>query len=512
MATAYSYIRFSTLEQSKGDSHRRQLELSERYCEQNGLALDTSLNLLDLGVSAFRGHNAASGQLGLFLQAAETGRVKPGSYLLIESLDRLSRSEILTALNLFTRILDHGVVIVTLVDQKVYTRESVNNLPDLMYSLLIMSRAHEESLTKSKRVAAAWDNKRKTAQAKVLTQRIPAWLRVRDGRIEPIPERVELVQRIFTMSLNGAGHLYIAKTFNQEGIKPWGDGIHQSRQAKGWYASYIAKILSNRAVTGEYTPHKLINKKRVACEPVAGYYPEVIDEATFHRVRHAHYERKKTGGPVGEHANLLSGLLSCGVCAGMVIRVARGRKETPTYMCQNSRLGIGHCERLRWSSTDLEQAILQELHELDIDEMVANCDDYDLIGKLRQRLQAIDAAINQVNTRIERLVQAIEEGQGAALATRIVALEKERDNLLADRGELVMQYEEADELRRNLELAKQGLAALNLDSQTDRLKARAAIRRVVGRIIVFLTKRTIIITYRVPRLLMFHSMNTRKSI
>src|SRR5688572_4057085 len=47
---AYSYLRFSRPEQIRGDSLRRQTELSERYARENGLELDATLE--DRGVSA----------------------------------------------------------------------------------------------------------------------------------------------------------------------------------------------------------------------------------------------------------------------------------------------------------------------------------------------------------------------------------------------------------------------------------------------------------------------------
>jgi DNA invertase Pin-like site-specific DNA recombinase len=105
MPKAYSYVRFSTPEQIKGDSIRRQVELSLKYAEDHNLTLDDSLQLTDLGVSAFKGVNVITGKLGSFISAIDTGQVDSGSYLLIESLDRLSRTEIITALNLFTQIL-----------------------------------------------------------------------------------------------------------------------------------------------------------------------------------------------------------------------------------------------------------------------------------------------------------------------------------------------------------------------------------------------------------------------
>ena len=45
----YSYIRFSTSEQLKGDSLRRQLELTREYADKHGLVLDESLSMRDLG-------------------------------------------------------------------------------------------------------------------------------------------------------------------------------------------------------------------------------------------------------------------------------------------------------------------------------------------------------------------------------------------------------------------------------------------------------------------------------
>lgn len=127
MAKAYSYIRFSTPDQIKGDSLRRQLELSERYVRENNLTLDTSLTLHDLGLSAFHGKNVEKGALGAFLTAVDQGKVRPGSFLLVESLDRLSRAQVIDALGLFTSILNNGITIVTLSDGQVYSRESIKD-------------------------------------------------------------------------------------------------------------------------------------------------------------------------------------------------------------------------------------------------------------------------------------------------------------------------------------------------------------------------------------------------
>src|SRR5437588_5588757 len=84
---AYSYIRFSTPEQLKGDSLRRQTAMAADYCGRHGLTLDAELTMQDLGVSAYRGKNLdGTGKLGLFLDAVKAGDVAQGSVLLLEAL------------------------------------------------------------------------------------------------------------------------------------------------------------------------------------------------------------------------------------------------------------------------------------------------------------------------------------------------------------------------------------------------------------------------------------------
>ena len=76
-AKAYSYLRMSTDLQLKGDSRRRQRDLSKAYADKNGLELMQEAELEDIGVSAFKGSNISDGALGSFLGAAqEPARLK----------------------------------------------------------------------------------------------------------------------------------------------------------------------------------------------------------------------------------------------------------------------------------------------------------------------------------------------------------------------------------------------------------------------------------------------------
>jgi len=215
---AYSYIRFSTPQQLKGDSLRRQLEASRAYAEAHDMILDDSLR--DIGISAFKGKNATEGALKKFIGLVETGRIEKGSVLILESLDRLSRQQVFSALGLFSSLLSAGVEIVTLADNQHYTAESINDVGQLMFSLISMSRSHEESAVKSKRLAASWENRRRLAVEgkRPMTGQCPKWLRLSDdkNRFEVIEERADIVRKIFAQSIAGTGQRKIAANLNEQ--------------------------------------------------------------------------------------------------------------------------------------------------------------------------------------------------------------------------------------------------------------------------------------------------------
>ncbi len=151
----YSYIRFSDARQAAGASVARQAEFAARWAAANGMALDTALSMRDEGLSAYHELHVRKGALGVFLRAVEDRLVPSGSVLLVESLDRLSRAEPLTALSQLTGIIDAGVAVVTASDGRVYTRAALKADPmQLMHSLLVMIRAHEESTSLARLLAA----------------------------------------------------------------------------------------------------------------------------------------------------------------------------------------------------------------------------------------------------------------------------------------------------------------------------------------------------------------------
>ena len=369
MVKAYSYIRMSTEIQLRGDSLRRQLELSKNYATKHGLELVDHLDgtpLHDIGISGYRGRNSTVGALSVFMNALKTGKIEKGSYLLVESLDRLSRDSIAPALSRFMEMINDGLIIVTLIDEAIYSAKTVNANPGMLFlSMGTMIRANDESAMKSSRLAAAWENKRKLISVKPLTSVVPAWIVLdkRTKKLNLIEQKAGVVKMIFELCSNSLGLQGIVKYLNENKVPVFG-------RSKIWGRSYVAKIINNRAVLGEYMPHILKDGKRVPHgSVVSDYYPPVISEQEFINA-HAAMERRKTAtkGRKGSYfGNIFTGLMYCKHCGEKMQYRDRGKSSKGgQYLICKSKLFGAECKSPEWRVDELEVLIFKHLKEVDL--------------------------------------------------------------------------------------------------------------------------------------------------
>lgn len=440
---AYSYIRFSSPEQMKGDSYRRQSEATRQYVLEHGLDLDEALMFKDEGVSAFKGKHAKVGALSRFLDAVDQGQIRPGSYLILENLDRLSREDVHTAYNLLSSILERGVVVVTLQDRSVYTKASISeNFGLLMMSLLSMHRAHQESAVKSDRLSKSWQHKREDAKekGKAMTSTCPQWLKLDKGtgKYLVLEDRADIVRRIFAETLGGRGALAIESQFNREGIPAFG-------KSAGWHASYIKKILGNEAVFGRLQPHttKQIEGKRVPVgDYVDAYYPEIVDRETFYRSQAMRQERRIPGGrTVAKFSNLFTGLVKCGGCGATMAFDNKGTgPRRGTYLvCTAAKRKVGTCKRHAWQYPLAQTHILLNLHSLDYRELLPDIarQAQDEARQTEERLEALHAELMATTTQMDN-------------ATDLLLVDPANQGLLRAQARLVTKR---NELESNIEVA-----------------------------------------------------------
>ena len=396
---AYSYIRMSTADQAKGDSTRRQHDATIRYAQEHNLEL--AQIIIDEGVSTFTGMNAEFGKLGLFIAEAENGNIEKGSYLIVESLDRISRQNFSEAFSLLNKIINIGINVVTLSDNQVYNKESLALRPnDLLMAIFTFIRAHEESQIKSIRLKASWENKRNLAQNGNKTRHvIPKWLRYSDSgmEIEPIPERSDIIKEIFALSCSGWGAYSIAKKLNAKGYDTWGS-------AKFWQESYVKKILNNRSVIGEFQPHILnrasnkIVRSKIG-DPIKSYYPSIIDEKTFLAAQDSSKNRLINGkGRKGKGlSNLFSGLLFCHYCGSSMRFINKGAPpKGGTYLrCSNAIL-TGKCNSNSYSYKRVESILINILQQLDMKKITLDRDYSSVLSELGEEKKFYDNKIKSL--------------------------------------------------------------------------------------------------------------------
>lgn len=424
---AFSYIRFSRPEQLKGNSLRRQKKASADYAAEHNLELD-GRSMEDLGISGYRGKNAIEGALAGFLEGVRTNKVEPGTTLMVESFDRLSRDEITDALTQFLNIINAGITVVTLMDKMTYSRESINKNPSsLLMSIMIMARAHEESATKGERVADAWAKKRRDAVAskKALTKLCPEWLELTDKGYVIIDHRAEIVRRIFDMAAH-QGAVKIANVLNREKVPTWsvwktepvdpetGETIvpatpEESRigklRGKGWHDSYIKKILNSRATLGEFQPHRIDKETRLRVpdgDPIDDYFKPVISQKQWDD---AHTTTSIPRGPRKiKIANLFSGIVIDGYTGAVMRYVDKGHKDKPNdwrYLISDiSRIEPG-TKGQTWPYGHFEKNILSKLRNLDWQTLTDKKPD-DKTAALQIKAAELTAKVQKLQQQLDR--------------------------------------------------------------------------------------------------------------
>lgn len=406
---AFSYVRMSTDLQLKGDSLRRQLEASRDYAAANGLELVEAAELQDIGISAYRGKNLESGALGRFLTAIREGKVPKGSYLLVESMDRLSRQAPAKAMQPFLEVINSGVIVVTMNPLEVFTEQSLD-FYRLLMAMTIMQRSYEESDLKSHRLKNAWATKRKAGTIKKLTRRCPSWLRLSDDRtrFEVIEERAAIVRRIFSDAAAGIGTYTIVRRLNEAAVPTFMNSGH------GWQNSTVNKILSSAAAIGTFQPNKLENgKRRPEGEPISNYFPRVISDRVFESAQSGRLDRgtkpqdgrKASGGSRGKNlSNLFSRLAICAYCAGSMHYQNKGQppKGQSYLVCSNAVRNRGCKMNGRWRYDQFETTVLSFVEQLDLASLLSSAEHSEKRRELASRLDAAEGRIKRLQDDLRR--------------------------------------------------------------------------------------------------------------
>lgn len=346
----YSYIRWSSDAQTDGSTLARQRSLALEYVEKQGYSANEIEEILDEGVSAFSSKNSKKGKLSEFIDDIRSGRKSNDGVLLLENLDRLSRDNIFNADDLFKELLSYGLTIVTTMDGKEYSKAKILENPmDLLQSILLFSRAHDESKTKSIRT--------KSSAVKVIEAHKQG-IRADDGyalavnsvgnnmwwadcgnigskacrqySVKPHPIYFPIAKEMIAMAKQGDSIRTVAEYLNN---KAKTDELYQAPSTStdgAWTHSRISKFYTSPALYGEKILN--INGQKYVLD---NYYPKLMSEDEFNRfqaIRQVKYSKSKIEN---KRISLLTGMgiLRCGFCGGTMYTTGKSNGKR-RYICR----------------------------------------------------------------------------------------------------------------------------------------------------------------------------------
>ena len=330
-------------------------------------------------------------------------------------------------------------------------------------------------------------------------------VKVKDGgkerpRLEIEPYQAKIVASIFNSIIEGKGLKEIVKELNHNGV-PSPDG-------KTWGKTTLHKILTNEAYTGTSVWGRT-SKRNLEPVRVEDAWPVIIDRETFNTVRGKLSSRSPARLNPRQLSSryLLSGLARCGHCGkSLVGQEAKGGRFS-YYVCGTLlKKGAGSCDARYLNSRKFEELVidkikehilteenLRELARLVNEEMDAS------VVKYREELDIISAGITGINSRLERLYDALETGKIELddLSPRIRQLRQQQQQLQARKWEL-----EALLADRHMELADLEMVARcvddlrNLLEESSIAERKSFIRSFVREIKV--TGDEVLLTYTMP--------------
>ena len=251
----------------------------------------------------------------------------------------------------------------------------------------------------------------------------PGWLRVVDGHWEIIPERAEAIRVAVDLFRRGLGTGQIAKTLHDAGMST-GDGAPTS--------GHLVRLLASPALKGE---------KHLVLEPdthvLESYYPAVIDADVWTELQQLAGLRSRQHVK-GEIPSLLTGfgVTVCGYCASPLKSqtMANKRRIDGTLADGHRRLqcirvnsGESCAVKGSCSSAPIERALMRYCSDM---VNLQSLYDGDRSALPRSELVAAAARLQDIETKLERITEALLESADGAPATfirRARELESDRD-------------------------------------------------------------------------------------
>ena len=275
-------------------------------------------------------------------------------------------------------------------------------------------------------------------------------VKVQDGAkerstLEVDPAAAPVVREVFERA-RSHGLKEICRDLNERGI---------TNRGRRWLKNALHYLLTNEAYTGTAVWGKT-SRTGKAPDPVRveGAWEALVSRELFDEVQRALRSRApaiQRPARVGS-SYLLSGLLRCGLCGKAYIGQGAKSGQYGYYVCATlQREGAGTCEARYLNAEKAEGFVVDKIREriltdetiIELVTLVAEEIDA-LAGELGGKLEAIEAELADVRSRLMRLYEALEKSDLTleVLSPRILSLRQREDQLQAAREDATRQLEQ----------------------------------------------------------------------
>ena len=258
-----------------------------------------------------------------------------------------------------------------------------------------------------------------------------------------------------------------------------------------WSSAFVHKVVTSRAVLGEYLPRRRVIEKRADGrtvkrrvpdgEPIPNYYPSVISPAEWQAAQDSLRSRHRgTGKTVSKHWNPFAGWLLDARDGGVMYRKAETRTRD-SIVNHAAAKGAPDSVYLSFPADQFITAILSQLREIDPAGATSAGPGDDRAAALADRRERLLARIGALRSELET-----GDGEVKAAVEALRKLEGQLEDVTAD---LARARAEAPE--RTAETWAQARSLIDLqanspDVEDTRVRLKSALRRTVkeGRVLI----------------------------
>lgn len=406
MQKAAAYARYSS-DSQREESIEAQLRAIREYCERNRMQL--------VKIYTDEARSATTDDRPGFLQMIQDSALGMFDAVIVHKLDRFSRDRY---------------------DSAFYKRQLKKNGIRLISVLEPLDDSPESIILESVLEGMAEYYSANLARETLKGLKENAFECRHNGGLPPLgydvdPEtkkyivnenEAEAVKMIFEMYASGAGYNAIIDQLNLLGYK--------TKRGKTFGKNSIHEILRNEKYTGVYIYNstarkvngKYNNRKRKPDNDIIripGGMPRIIEIEIWKKVQDKMDKNKHAPGHnSAKEIYLLSGIIYCGKCGSAMVgnrKFSKGKKYV-SYECS---------ERKRKRTCDMKSIQIDMIENLVIDNLINNVFTSGKLDKLAQKvydyaisqmseissdIKALEAKLNQVETEIKNIVDAIAAG------------------------------------------------------------------------------------------------------